>query len=69
MAHIRQSWPDSGLDFQVKVLGTFWDIPSSLGSGSCILCRELDDDEGVGPAPGARALTFCRIYDIFIVYT
>ena len=33
MAHIRQSWPDSGLGFQVKVLKPFSGDPSSLGSG------------------------------------
>ena len=31
MAHTTQSRPDSGLDFQVKVLKTFQDVPSSLG--------------------------------------
>jgi len=30
MAHARQSRPDSGLDFQVKVLKTFEGGPSSL---------------------------------------
>ena len=33
MAHIRQSRPDSGLDFQVKILKTFKVDPSSLGIG------------------------------------
>ena len=33
MAHIRQSGPDSGLGFQVKVLKMFLVVPSSLGSG------------------------------------
>jgi len=33
MASIRQSRPDSGLDFQIKVLRTFEVVPSSLGSG------------------------------------
>ena len=32
-AHARQSRPDSGLGFQVKVLTTFVVVPSSLGSG------------------------------------
>jgi len=32
MAHVRQSRPDSGLDFQVKVLKTFAGAPSSLGN-------------------------------------
>ena len=33
MAHIRQSWTDSGLGFQVNVLQAFLVVPSSLGSG------------------------------------
>jgi len=32
MAHIRQSRPEYGLDFQVKVLRAFRVVPSSLGS-------------------------------------
>jgi len=37
MAHIRQSRPDSGLGFNVKVLGTLQFFPFSLGSGSLSL--------------------------------
>ena len=33
MAHVRQSRPDPGLGFQVKVVSTFEVVPSSLGSG------------------------------------
>ena len=33
MAHVRQSGPDSGLGFQVFVIKTFKDVPSSLGRG------------------------------------
>ena len=33
MAHARQSRPDSGLEFQEKVLDTFQVAPSSLGCG------------------------------------
>jgi len=33
MAHVRQSRPDSGLGFQVKVLKPFKVVPFSLGSG------------------------------------
>ena len=33
MAHIGQSRPDYGLDFHVKVLITFYGVPSALGSG------------------------------------
>ena len=32
-AHARLSRPDSGLGFQVEVLGTFKVVPSLLGSG------------------------------------
>ena len=34
MAHIRQSRPDSGPDFQVNVVKTFRAVPYSLGSGA-----------------------------------
>ena len=34
MAHPRQSRPDSGLGFQIKVLKTFKVVPYSLGSGT-----------------------------------
>ena len=30
LAHIRQSWPDSGLDFHVKVRKTRQAVPSTL---------------------------------------
>jgi len=33
MAHMRQSRPDAGLDFQVKVSKTFEVVPSLLRSG------------------------------------
>ena len=33
LARIRQSRPDSGLGFQLKVLKTFQGVPSSLESG------------------------------------
>ena len=36
MAHIRQSWPDFGLGFRVKVLQFFKVVPSSLGSGEAL---------------------------------
>jgi hypothetical protein len=32
MAQATQSWPDSGLGFQIKVLKTIRVVPSSLGS-------------------------------------
>ena len=37
MVHIRQSRPDSGLDFRVKVLKTFFELflPRSAGKGAC----------------------------------
>jgi len=34
MAHIRQSRPDSGPGFQVKVIETISGVSSSLGSGT-----------------------------------
>ena len=37
MTHIRQSRPQSGLGFQMKVLKTFQVVPSSL-AGSCSIC-------------------------------
>jgi len=36
MAHVRQSRPDSGLGFQLKVLKPFEAVPSSLGRSSRI---------------------------------
>ena len=42
MAHIRQSWPDSGPRFQTKVLKTLEGIPSSLESGGGYLRRRRD---------------------------
>jgi len=38
MAHVRQSRPDSGLGFQVKVLKPFQVDPSSLGGGQAQTC-------------------------------
>jgi len=38
LAHIRQSRPDSGLVFQVKVLETFEGVASLLGSGASTRC-------------------------------
>jgi len=49
MAHTRQSRPDSGLDFQVKVLTTFRVVPSSLGSVSAFT---------------VNIKTFCDLYNI-----
>ena len=54
IAHIRQSRPDSGLGFRVKVLKTFEVVPSSLGSGRV---REwLDDQGGVLPEDTVAAV-------------
>ena len=39
MAHTRQSGPDFGLGFQVKVLQKFEVVPFSLGSGPCNIDR------------------------------
>jgi len=47
MAHIRQSRPDSGLGFRVKVLKIFQVVPSSLGSGERFLaCRVMTIEAG-----------------------
>ena len=35
--HMRQSWPDSGLGFQVKVLKTLEVVPTSPGSGYSVV--------------------------------
>ena len=42
MAHIRQSQPDSGLSFQVKVLICFSVVPFSLGSDTGLSLAEDD---------------------------
>ena len=36
LAHVRQSRPDSGLDFEVKALELFQNVASQLGSDSRI---------------------------------
>jgi len=33
VAHFRQSWPDSGLNFQLEGIEIFEVVPSSLGRG------------------------------------
>jgi len=55
MAHIRQSRPDTGLAFQVKVPINFQGVPSSLGSGSPTpyghypdILQASDADQGSG---------------------
>ena len=53
MAHIRQSRPDSGLGFQVRVLKTLQDVPSLLGSG-CGVCGRVH-----GSSPGHRRRCPC----------
>jgi len=47
MAHIRQSRPDSGLGFQVKVLETFRFFP---------LCPEVEPEVGT---PGPMRVCVC----------
>ena len=44
MAHVPQSRPDYGLDFQVDVLQTFQSVPSSLASGTVEVPRLTDLD-------------------------
>ena len=39
MAHVRQSRPDSGLDFKVHVLKPLYVVPSSPGSGTDAFSR------------------------------
>ena len=51
MAHIRQSKPDSGLGYQVKLLILFQVVPSSLESG---YRDRLDKKDG--DACGVRAV-------------
>ena len=34
MAHVRQSWPDSGLGFQVIVLQPFQDVTMTPDTGT-----------------------------------
>ena len=41
MAHVRQSRPDSGLGFLVKVLKRFQAVPFSLGSGCVWSWKEV----------------------------
>ena len=48
MAHVRQSGPESGLDFQTKVVQSFQAVASTLGSGA-------DRDRGGSESGGARA--------------
>jgi len=41
MTHIRQPWPGSGLDFQVKAIKTFQFVSSSLGGGPVAFTKRL----------------------------
>jgi hypothetical protein len=40
VAHVRQSWPESGLGFRVEVLKTFPVVPPLLESGNLISLME-----------------------------
>ena len=51
MARIRQSRPDSGLGFQVKILKTFNAVPQDR-----LVEQELDDRKGQGSRLRARLL-------------
>ena len=58
MAHRRQSRPDSGLGFQVKVLNHFEFVPTLLDSGNPIHCAKslrssCTDDARLVQAGGA----------------
>ena len=47
MAHMKQSRPDFGLDFKVKVFRTFQVVPFSLGSGQdSVWVVRVDRDDG-----------------------
>jgi len=56
VAHIRQSRPDSGLGFQVKVLDTLQGVPSSLGSGP----------ERMGPAFRPRNVDRISVFEALL---
>ena len=45
MAYIRQSRPDSGLGFQVKVLEIFQVVSSSLGNGTPLIVNSSNVDD------------------------
>ena len=56
MAQIRQSRPDSGLDFQVEVLKTFCVVPSWPGSGTENAPSVNDKGGGRAGGPELRRL-------------
>ena len=57
MPHIRQSRPNYGRVFQVKVLKTMQVVPSSLGSGHFIWARQF----GVHSSVDGCALRATRV--------
>ena len=44
MAHVKQSRPESGLCFQVKVCGPFRVVPFSLGNGTSLSWSEVESE-------------------------
>jgi len=68
MAHIRQSRPDSGLGFPVKVLTPFQGVSSSLGGGlrekqpaRSASERRRNNEKGFGPG-GPYYLSRCFLF-------
>ena len=57
MAHVKQSKPDSGLGFQVKVLKTFQVAPCSLRCGA--------DEDFLGRNPGHDHFPAGRVRNLF----
>ena len=51
-AHIRQSEPDCGIDFQVKVLKTFQVVPSPLARGGLVATQRVRTGSWTGPPRG-----------------
>ena len=72
MAHIRQSTPESGLGFQVKVLDPFEVVPSSLGSSpqplSARISQESSRTLGWTHMKMAVCNTFEREFDPFLQF-
>ena len=61
VAHIRQTRPDSGLDFQVEVLEHFQVVPSWLGNGrsSAPIRPQASGLHGLATRPARPDLARC----------
>ena len=64
MAHIRQSRPDSGLDFQGKFLETLQDVASWLGIGTSVL--QFENNHFTEMCSGSEADSYLRLIDFCI---